>query len=162
MQTEALRANLERTAVDVEIPADHEVLLEISEPMFGVHRDTERLLREIHHEYVGWLETLPELHRRAMNDVYHYTRHERAVDGLSVYGGLYAKAAAEASPADLREDAVRWWLAYLSKVVEEAEDRDVAEAVVTNSVAELGALVEASPRLAAAASGRLRRLTGLL
>lgn len=163
MQTEALRANLERTAVAVDIPARHEVLLEISEPLFGVHQDTERLLLEIHHPYVGWVDTLPELHRRAMNDVYLYNEHALGPAGLAIFAELYAKAAREANPTELRREAVRWWLAFLRKIVEGSGTRLRSNlGVVRSSLEELGEAVAPSSELAASASSPLRRLTAAL
>lgn len=163
MKTEALLANLERTAVAVDILPEHEVLLEISEPQVGVHHDTERLLREIHHTYVGWTETLPELHRRAMNDVYLYSRHPRGPEGLAVYGDLYRKAATEAVPENLRADAMRSWLAYLKKIVSTDQERLATNrSAVAQSLDQMMPIVAGSSHLAAESSSRLRQLVVLL
>ena len=159
MQTEALLRNLERTAVDVAIPSEFEVLLEISEPLYGVYHDTERLLKEIHHTYVGWVDTVPELHRRAMNDVYHYNAHDRGAEGFSAYGDLYHKAATEAVPKSLRADATRWWLAYLRKVVAESDDRlDRNLDAVARSLGHLAEIFADAPTLAATSSPGLKQL----
>lgn len=64
----ALEANLARTAVDVVVPPEHAILLEITARWRGVHDATEQLLREIHHDYVAWGPMLNDLHRRAMGD----------------------------------------------------------------------------------------------
>jgi len=61
----ALEINLRRTAVDVIVPPDQRVLLEIVADRYGVHERTKKLLREINHPYVGWEPTLEELHRCA-------------------------------------------------------------------------------------------------
>ena len=163
MKTEALIANLERTAVAVDIPAEHAVLLEISEPQVGIHHDTERLLHEIHHTYVGWSETLPELHRRAMNDVYLYSRHPRGPEGLAVYGDLYCKAATEAHPENLRAEAMRSWVAYLKKTVSiDPEGVGANSLAVARSLEQMAPIVAGSPILAAEASSRLKQLVILL
>ena len=162
MQTEGLRVNLARTAVDVGIPAEHQVLLEISEHLYGVHADTERLLKEIHHTYAGWAQTLPELHRRAMADLYHCNQHPRGPEGVQVFCDLYAKAVAEA-PSDLQPDAVRHWLAYLNKIVRDSGDRlDANLPAVDASLDRIARLVEASDVLAAEGSPGLRRLAAAL
>lgn len=163
MATEALRANLERTAVDVTIPPEHLVLLDVAAHLRGVREDTERLLEEIHHTYVGWAQTLPELHRRAMADLFHCNRHQRGPEGIAVFCDLYAKAVAEATPPALRRDAVRSWLTYLEKVVRRSDDRLRANLPpVVESLARIEVAVAASDDLAGEASPGLRRLARLL
>ena len=163
MQTEALRANLERTAVEVEIPPEHRVLLEITEPLRGVHDDTERLLREIHHTFVGWAETLAELHRRAMGDLYHYNAHPRGAEGVQVYCDLYAKVVGEATPDSLRVEALRMWLRYLLKIaVDTTAHLERNLSAVGGSLAALEHILLASPRSAAQASAGLKRLVAAL
>ncbi|GMR02490.1 MAG: PEP/pyruvate-binding domain-containing protein [Acidimicrobiia bacterium] len=159
MQTEALRANLERTAIEVVIPRDQAVLLDIAAPMWGVHQNTERLLKEIHHTYVGWVDTVPELHGRAMRDFFYYNSHERGCEALVVYCDLYNKAVREATPVELRGEALRSWLAYLEKIATESGDRLSRNLqAIDRSLVHIGEIVEGSPNLALPASARLRRL----
>lgn len=163
MHTEALRANLERTAVDVVIPDDQRVLLEIAAPMSGVLHNTQRLLEEINHSYVGWPDTIRELHGRAMRDFFYYNSHPEGVLALNIYCDLYSKAVGEAVPTTLREDALRWWLAYLEKIVTDSRDalhRNLV--VVERGVGMIAEHIDAEPRLAAPASARLHRLVAVL
>ena len=51
--------------IDVVIPAEHAVLLEIIAAQHGIHESTRKLLREINHRYVGWPQTLEELPQAA-------------------------------------------------------------------------------------------------
>ena len=83
----ALEENLRRTAVPVEIPDEHLLLLEITDHLHGIRRQTEQLLREVHHRYAGWAQTLEDLHRHAMGDFYHYNTHPRSADALQIFGG---------------------------------------------------------------------------
>ena len=53
--TDALQANLASTAVEAVVPEWQKVILEITEPWFGVHQATEELLQEINHPFPGWL-----------------------------------------------------------------------------------------------------------
>ena len=76
----ALEENLRRTAVPVEIPDAHLLLLEITDHLHGIRRQTEQLLREVHHRYAGWAQTLEDLHRHAMGDFYHYDNHPRGAE----------------------------------------------------------------------------------
>ena len=163
MHTEALRANLERTAVEVVIPQDQRALLDIATPMLGVHQNTERLLEEINHTFVGWIDIVPELHSRAMLDFYFYNGHDRGSEALTIYCDLYAKAVCEANPEELRSDAVRRWIAYLEKIADESGGRLGRNVTaIDRSLARLEEIVEAAPPLAAPASARLQRLASVL
>ncbi len=64
-RSKALEVNLRRTAVTVVIPEEQKVLLEVTANHRGVHENTRKLLWEINHRYVGWAQTLEDLHRRA-------------------------------------------------------------------------------------------------
>jgi pyruvate,orthophosphate dikinase len=116
-RSKALEVNLARTAVPVVIPADHEVLLEVTREYRGIHESTRRLLYEINHEFVGWADTLAELHRRALGDFSYHVVHARAAEAVAVLFSLYARAVASATPASLRETAARNALAYAEKIV---------------------------------------------
>ena len=118
----ALDVNLQRTAVEVVIPDEHQVLLEVTSRLFGVRKQTEELLREVHHRYVGWAQTLADLHRRATNDFFHYNGHPRGPDALGVFCDLYARAATESPKAATRQEALRRWLAFLEKIARQSGD----------------------------------------
>jgi pyruvate,orthophosphate dikinase len=153
----ALEANLQRTAVDVVIPERHRVLLTITEPLFGVHQETEKLLNEVNHAYVGWKQTLEDLHYRAMGDFYHYNSHERGAEGIEVLCRLYEKAASDGKD-ELREIAIRYWLYYLEKLASESGDTLPRNSKPLRiSLHGLMALFAEHPELAIVASPRLRR-----
>ncbi|MDH5566726.1 MAG: PEP-utilizing enzyme [Myxococcales bacterium] len=163
VMSQGLLANLRRTAVDVAIPEEQTVLLDMTASLYGVHEATRRLLREINHRYIGWPQTVEELHRRATSDLAYYLAQERAADAIDVFASLYARAVAEATPPALRETAVRHFIAYLSKVVTEcgASWPHVCPSI-ERALAQLTALLEAAPALAPAASPRVRRLAQAL
>ena len=155
----ALETNLAQTAVEVVIPDEHLVLLDISSPWFGVHRATEELLREVHHHYASWPQTLTDVHRRATSDFHHYNRHARGPEALSVYCDIYARIVEQAADPAVRADAVRLWLNYLGILVTRSGTRLEANlGVVGAALSRMRALIEPAPGLAAEASSRLRRL----
>ena len=95
--TGALEANLARTAVDVVIPPEHAALLDIVEPWRGVQDATMRLLREFHHRYTNWAQTLADLHRRAMGDFHYHDGCDRGGEAIRILCDLYATVIRDAS-----------------------------------------------------------------
>jgi pyruvate, orthophosphate dikinase len=162
MGTGALQANLARTAVDVVVPPHHAVLLEITEPWRGVHDATAELLREVYHRYVGWPQTLADLHRRATADFSYHDRHERGAEALAIVSDLYAKVVRDATPS-VRYDAVRRWLTYLEKVVRDSGPHLARNLpVIAAAVPAVERAVVEWPELSFPASTGLRRLAQAL
>ena len=145
------------------IPSEHLVLLDISSGWYGIRRGTEELLREVHHRYASWPQTLADVHRRATGDFHYYNRHERGPEALAVYCDIYARIVEEATEPAVRADAVRLWLQYLEILATRSgERRDQNLVVVRAALSRMAPSVEGSPELAAAASSRLRRLAEAL
>ncbi|HSH76033.1 MAG TPA: hypothetical protein VLA09_10160, partial [Longimicrobiales bacterium] len=160
MAIKALEANLRRTAVEVEIPAEHGVLLEVTGRHLGVSRRAAELLREINHRYVGWERTLDDLHRHATGDFYVYLQHERGPEGLGLLSTLYRTITEAAEPPETRDRALRLWLSFLEKVAREARaDPGGGGAVLKDTIAQLSDLLGRRPSLAAQATHGLKRLT---
>lgn len=158
-RSRALAVNLRRTAVNVVVPGPQRVLLELTEHLHGVHEGTKALLHEVNHQYVGWLETLGELHRRAMGDFAYYLEQERAAEAIDVFCRLYEKALDESSPQALKEASLRRYLQYLVKLAAESGDRlSEIEASLTLAVNLLDQRFHQDAELAVAASPGLRRL----
>jgi pyruvate,orthophosphate dikinase len=161
--TDALRANLARTAVEVVIPEEHQVLLEISAPWFGVHQANQDLLREIHHRYVGWPQALADLHRRATSDLHRHVALPRGPEAIAVICDLYAKVVEEATPESVADDGLRLWLRYLEMVA--AASGPMPERrmqAVSTSLAQLGVIFERTPPPSVGTAAQLKRLVKAL
>jgi len=71
----ALKVNLERTAVTIEIPQQYEPLLKIVEDHYGLQKKTRELLTELNHPFVNWEYVLKELKAISIGDFYIYNNH---------------------------------------------------------------------------------------
>ena len=164
MRPSALEANLARTSVEVAVPDEYALLLELTEPWTGIHDSTAALLRELHHPFVGWPQALADLHARATGDLFYYVEDSRGPAGLALLSRLYAKVAREAPTAATREDAVRLWLYFLTQLAEHGEGRQLQRLAepIAAGLRELAAVLEAQPRQLAPASPHLRRLAVVL
>ena len=161
--TDGLRVNLARTAVEVDIPDEHLVLLDVTAGWLGLEAATHDLLREVHHRYVAWPEALVNLHRRAMGDLHRYNAHDRGAEGIAVFCDLYAKVVEEASDASVRHDAMRLWLYYLEKLAAGSGDRlERNMAPLRRSLRRIGEILDHQPPVALGASPRLKRLAAAL
>lgn len=155
--TGALEANLARTAVEVVIPDDHGKLLDITTPWRGVNDATLTLLREIHHRYPNWAQTLTDLHRRAMNDFHYHDGCPRGGEAIRIVCDLYATVV-EHAPDTIAADGVRLWLTYLDHVVAASQAHRERNLVIAGEAVQRIAPALADPDVAAAATPGLRRL----
>lgn len=163
VRSKALEVNLQRTAVEVVIPDEHKLLLEITEKLYGVQQETEKLLKEINHAFIGWTQALEDLHYRAMGDFFHYNEAERGADGIAIFCRIYRRAAHEATPENLREIAIRYWLYYLDKIVSDSGEKlERNLPAVGLSIASLEQIFSVQPVAGITASPRLRRLVKAL
>ncbi len=160
---DALQVNLARTAVEVVIPTRDLVLLEVVAGWRGLEAQTAQMLREVHHQFVGWPQALADLHTRAMGDFAHYDSHPRGAEGIAVYCDLYAKALAGVGEG-LRSDAARRWLYYLTKVAGESSDAAFPRVVpvLAASMQRFAEITSPMPQLQVAMSSHVRRLAQLL
>jgi pyruvate,orthophosphate dikinase len=160
---DALRVNLARTAVDVVIPERDLVLLEVVAGWKGLEAQTAHMLREVHHQFVGWPQALDDLHARAMGDFSHYDRHPKGPAGIAVFCDLYAMVLANIAP-DLRSDAGRRWIYYLTKVAGDADPETFAEVspVLAASMQRFAEVTAPMPALQVAMSSHVRRLARVL
>ena len=163
LYSKALQVNLRRTAVDVVIPQDQRLLLEATSDFFGIQKETEKLLREINHPFVGWTQTLNDLHRRAMSDFYCYNAHPSGAEAIGIYHSLYEKIVEQANPASLRKAALGRWLSYLERIVKSSGEhlhRNLTP--VGEALSRIGEIFRVRHDCASAAGFQLRRVTEAL
>ncbi|MDZ7641263.1 MAG: PEP/pyruvate-binding domain-containing protein [Desulfurivibrio sp.] len=78
IDSDALRANLQETAVDcIDLPAKWGILLEVVVDYQGIHASLEELLYEIAHPYRNWRLILPRYRSFVLKHLDHYRRHPR-------------------------------------------------------------------------------------
>lgn len=159
----ALEANLVRTAVEVVVPPEHAVLLEITAPWRGVHDATRDLLHEIHHRFISWPQALADLHRRAMSDFHYLNGAPAGAQAIGVVCDLYEKAVSEAAPLEVRTEAVRHWLTYLELVASQSGDElGRNTAILRGALTAIDGALRDVPDLVPGASGGLRKLASSL
>ena len=158
--SQALQINLQRTAVDVVIPEKQRLLLEATSDFFGIQKETEKLLREINHPFVGWTQTLNDLHRRALSDFYCYNAHPSGAEAIGIYHSLYEKIVDQANPLSLRKVAVGRWLSYLERIVKPSGEhlhRNLTP--VGEALSRISEIFRVHPDYASAAGFQLKRVT---
>ncbi|MCB9558096.1 MAG: hypothetical protein H6707_18420 [Deltaproteobacteria bacterium] len=158
MRSKALEVNLARTRVPVVIPEEHRLLLEVTASRFGVQQATEKLLEEINHQYVGWAQTLEDLHYRALSDAALYSRHPRGGEAMTLLCGFYDKILSE-GPAQQRAATLRSLVLYLTALCQHCEQ---GEAAIERSVSRLHQLLADDVELVMGCAAPLRRFAEAL
>jgi pyruvate,orthophosphate dikinase len=117
LDSSALKVNLERTAITVQIPEKYATLLHVVEGHYGVSKRTHDLLLELNHPYVNWEYVLKELRTLSIGDFYEINMHEKGCEALRIILGVYFDTINLASAEESKETAIRYLFDYLSTII---------------------------------------------
>ena len=128
IQSDALRINLENTAVEkVTFPPKYDVLFKSVSGYQGVIKSLKQLLFELHHPYCNWYIVTPELRSFALKNLSIYTSSKFAVPAVRVLLETFLDAIANPVKQDQKAQAIDALTAYLEKLVQHLpEDRIVS------------------------------------
>jgi len=113
----ALQANLERTAATVEIPERYRVLLDITREHYGVFKRTQDLLTEMNHPFVNWEIVLKQLRTLSLGDFHDFNRHEKGLEALETFVGIYLEVIRTPAGEETRETALRYLFDFLDLIL---------------------------------------------
>ena len=163
IDSKALKVNLERTAVTVEIPASQAILLTIADKHFGVLSRVRELLLELNHPYVNWAFVLKELRAVSIGDFYVFNSHANGLDGLRVFLVIYTEIISRAGDEDVRETAIRYLFDFINTIIGNSGDTTERNMGLFCTLGDdLFAQASKDPLLFKKASGYSRNLTHFL
>jgi pyruvate,orthophosphate dikinase len=113
----ALKVNLERTAVTIEIPQQYEPLLKIVEDHYGLQKKTRELLTELNHPFVNWEYVLKELKAISIGDFYIYNNHQDGFSALSIMLHIYFDVMRLATSNDIKDSAIQYLFDYVDTIL---------------------------------------------
>src|SRR5512145_954661 len=104
----ALKVNLERTAVDVQIPQQYAPILQVVKDHYGLQKKTRELLTELNHPYANWDYVLKELKSISIGDFYVYNNHPEGLTALSILITIYFDVLKSAASDDVKDSAIHY------------------------------------------------------
>lgn len=115
--SDALKANLQETAVDnVTIADKHLLLCEVVKEYRGIHKNIEELLLEISHPYRNWNLLLPRLRAFVLKNSQLYCRSEQGPAAFHQFTSIFFQVIEESTRNEqLRGLAVESLLAYVER-----------------------------------------------
>ncbi len=122
LDSEALRINLEQTAVDqVAVDPKYNVLREAVADYRGILKTIEALLFELNHPFKNWEIILPEMRAFALKHFASYARHPQGAQAIAVILDVFLDAVKNSGREALQVRAVDYLLGYLEKVASELD-----------------------------------------
>lgn len=122
LDSDALRSNLEETAVDrVAVDPKYEVLQETVAGYRGILKTVDTLLFELNHPFKNWEFILPEMRAFALKHFSSYARHPKGPEAIGVILEVFLEAAINAGRESLETRAIDNLLGYLDKIVSEMD-----------------------------------------
>jgi pyruvate,orthophosphate dikinase len=113
----ALKVNLERTAVDVQIPEKYAPLLLIVREHYGLQKKTSELLTELNHPYVNWEYVLKELKSISIGNFYLYNAHPEALSALNILLTIYIDVLKSSASDDVKDSAIHYLFDYVDTII---------------------------------------------
>ena len=118
----ALKVNLERTAVTIEIPEQYAPLLEVVSGHYGLQKKTRELLMELNHPLVNWEYVLKELKSISIGDFYLYNNHQDGLSALSMMLRIYFDVIKSASSKDIKDSAIHYLFDYMDTILTQSNE----------------------------------------
>jgi pyruvate,orthophosphate dikinase len=118
----ALKVNLERTAVTIEIPEQYAPLLEVVAGHYGLQKKTRELLMELNHPLVNWEYVLKELKSISIGDFYIYNSHQDGLSALSMMLRIYFDVIKSASSKDIKDSAIHYLFDYIDTILTQSNE----------------------------------------
>ena len=122
LESDALRINLEETAVDrVTVDPKYEVLQETVTGYRGILKTVENLLFELNHPFKNWEVILPEMRAFALKHFSSYARHPKGPQAISVIIDVFLDAVMNSGRGLLEARAIDHLLSYIEKILAEMD-----------------------------------------
>jgi pyruvate,orthophosphate dikinase len=118
----ALKVNLERTAVTIEIPEQYAPLLQVVAGHYGLQKKTSELLTELNHPLVNWEYVLKELKAISIGDFYIYNNHQDGLSALSMMLRIYFDVIKSASNRDIKDSAIHYLFDYIDTILTQSNE----------------------------------------
>jgi len=118
----ALKVNLERTAVTIEIPEQYAPLLQVVAGHYGLQKKTRELLMELNHPLVNWEYVLKELKSISIGDFYIYNNHQDGMSALSMMLRIYFDVIKSASNRDIKDSAIHYLFDYIDTILTQSNE----------------------------------------
>ncbi len=118
----ALKVNLERTAVTIEIPEQYAPLLEVVAGHYGLQKKTRELLMELNHPLVNWEYVLKELKAISIGDFYICNNHQDGLSALSMMLRIYFDVIKSSSNRDIKDSAIHYLFDYIDTILTQSNE----------------------------------------
>ncbi len=118
IQSDALKANLQETAHEVEIDPKYNPLQEIVQNYQGLSTKLEGLLYEVSHPFRNWKMILPELRAYVLKNIPHFVKHEQGPHAFTLFSSIFFEALHDSTKNEqLVTRIIEAMLAYADKLV---------------------------------------------
>ena len=116
----ALKVNLERTAVDVQIPQQYTPILQIVKDHYGLQKKTRELLTELNHPYANWEFVLKELKSISIGNFHIYNNHPDGLTALSILIYTYFDILKSSASEDVKDSAIHYLFDFADAIISQS------------------------------------------
>jgi pyruvate,orthophosphate dikinase len=122
MESRALRTNLERTDVQVTIPAKYQILREMVKDYPGLLNATDSLLREVHHPFKNWDYIIKETRSYALKNFPLHNYHDRGKEAIDLLLSVFLEALKRTPKEVSQKAAINGFMSYVERILDDGDE----------------------------------------
>lgn len=107
---------------EVIVPAEYNLLKEITEPYYGLNAKTDHILKEFFHPHPNWEQNIKELNDFSISSFFYLNNDEKGNQALDQINDLYFNALSQAKKITTKVLCFRYWLEYLEKILSTSDE----------------------------------------
>ena len=134
LTSEALRINLQRTRVEVQIDPKYQVLRETVQDYAGLLQQTDNLLAELNHPYRNWDFVVRQTRRYALKNLPIYIVETRGPEVCRILADIFLEAVRNSQQSAVRIQAADNLIFFLERLAVEADTHTKEYDTVLNDV----------------------------
>lgn len=116
--SKALEANLKHTRIkDIEIPAEQQWFIDISQSKWGIHKRAEDFVTELNHKFVNHQYVIEALHNISLTDLWFYNSLEESERALTVLVHIFKSLTEADLDDDQRELLIKTVIKFMERLV---------------------------------------------
>ncbi|QOX63575.1 pyruvate phosphate dikinase [Anoxybacterium hadale] len=114
----ALEENLKNTQnTELQIPAEQQWFIQISEAKWGIHKRAEEFIIELNHKYVNYQYVIETLHNISLNDLWFYNDLDESERALKVLSSIFRQLIRSELNEPQRELLIKTVIKFMERLV---------------------------------------------
>jgi len=138
--------DLQDTQKSDNIPSDQQILLDVTENLYGVNQRVRKFLLQLNHPSPDWEVVINGLRNTTLGDLHHYISHPDNLTAVTVLLNIFQQLSLIELPDQFDSELQRTLLEFLSKLLESSQSENFKAQILGQLKSLTASLVEQPSR----------------